>query len=123
MNLGSTASTLAEIVKTCANIQLQIATTERLVKELKDEFSAIRLEHVKLEGRVSKLEENRETLKEQMSRIADKAVADVQIMKAAIEADLKIQAANLLNDTRLRLMQIENERTNSVLSVKKENAE
>lgn len=120
MNLGSTAGTVAEIVKTCANIQLQIATTEKLLKELKDEFSAIRVEHVKLEGRVSRLEENRETLKEQMSRIADKAVAEVQVMKASIEADLKVQAANLINDTKIRLMQIENERTNSMLTSRKE---
>ena len=120
MNLGGTAGTVAEIVKTCANIQLQIATSEKLIKELKDEFSAIRLEHVKMEGRISKLEENRDTLKEQLGRIADKAVSDVLIMKASIEADLKVQAANLLNDTKIRLMQIENERAKSVLTSKKE---
>ena len=120
MNIGGTAATVAGIVETCANIKLQMSITEKAVKELKDEFSAIRLEHVKLEGRVSKLEENRETLKEQMSRIADKAVADVQIMKASVEADLKIQAANLLNDTKIRLMQIENDRASNALVSKKE---
>ena len=111
--LGGAGKALAEIVETCANIKLQLAIMEKSINQLKDEFAGIRLEHVKLEGRLSRLEENRETLKEQLERIADNAVSKVEIMKSAIEADLRIQNATVVNEMKIRLLQIESEGKNN----------
>ena len=108
-----TARQIGELVKTYNNINLQIKNIENILEALRSEFVSIRLEQLKLGERVSRLEEGRETIKAQMQSISDKSVADVKVMKAEMESNLKVQAVLVQADIYRKMFDKQSSLSNS----------
>lgn len=74
-----------EALKQYHLVEEKLKVLEQDSLELLKTFNEIRLEHVKLEGRVSRLEESRETIKAQMHEELAKAIKEIEI--ASVKAD------------------------------------
>lgn len=95
MSLRGSIGTLSEILRTYHVLDEKLKTIERDIierdiKELASEFKEVRIEHIKLEGRVARLEEARETIKAEVRKELAEATHKHEMDFLRIQMDLKV---------------------------------
>ena len=86
-------STLHEMLRTYHVLDEKLKIIERDIHELSSEFKEVRLEHIKLEGRVARLEESKETIKAEIKRDVAEAVHRHEIEFIRLQSKMEVAYA------------------------------
>ena len=107
MSIKDLIGSLNEAVKTYHIIDQKLSTVEKDLARLNIEFANIRLEHVRLEGRVSQLEEARKTIQAEVRADMAEAISRCEVNFARAEAQMKVEfiqaTHNVLSTPRKKL--------------------
>jgi phage shock protein A len=87
-----------EALKKIHNLEQDWDTIRKQVAEAKQESATFRTELLRLEGRVSALEEHRNTIVAKMEAIAATATADVKVALSTAVADLRVDVVQYKSD-------------------------
>ena len=93
MSLKDLISSANDILKTYHTVSQNITSLERDIKDLTTEFREIRIDHIRLEGRVARLEESRETIKAEMRANLAESLAKHESEFIRAQARLEIEYA------------------------------
>lgn len=90
MTWYETLKAVDEVVKVYHTIEKSLVTLEDNFRLIRAETTSLRTEIIQLEGRVSKLEETRNTIAAEVKATVGEAVAEVKVLKAETIAELKV---------------------------------
>lgn len=86
------------LLKKFHNLEQELETMHLQITELKADITAMRGEELRLESRVSRLEENRETLLARMEAIASKSEQETKVALANAIAQVQTENARYQMD-------------------------